>query len=160
MRLILSTKNPRNSTYSTEAGEVLYKVHKPRNTGTTVATVRKAVGTVNGVWAGDAERLPTRANLHTHTSHTASDQAKSDDLLHDDNNTRPISPEGETFADSDSGDEASGSVQQPTLEGQFAFYAQVEFHHLRWNPSHFRYNGLDVPTDKFFRKEGWSLFGR
>jgi hypothetical protein len=65
----------------------------------------------------------------------------------------------ETFVDSDSEDEPGPSTRNlPVLEGHFAFYAQVEFH--TFQSTRFRYNGLDVPVDEFFRKEGWSWFGR
>jgi hypothetical protein len=41
MRLILSSHNPRNTLYSTEAGQVLYKADK---SGSRVTSLRKAVG--------------------------------------------------------------------------------------------------------------------
>ncbi|XP_006458731.1 hypothetical protein AGABI2DRAFT_115754 [Agaricus bisporus var. bisporus H97] len=40
MRLILSSQNPRDSYYSTDAGQVIYKVNK---SGSSVTTLRKAV---------------------------------------------------------------------------------------------------------------------
>lgn len=153
MRLILSTRHPRNSTYSTETGEILYKVDKPLKLGSTVATIRKAIGTVNGVWSNGSEHSEARAKSPIHDKD--SDMEK-DDLIHDEGQ-RPSSPEDEAFADSDSEDDPSGSGV-PVLEGHFAFYAQVNFHSFQ--STRFCYNGLDVPVSEYFRKEGWSWYGR
>jgi hypothetical protein len=153
MRLIISTRHPRNSTYSTETGEILYKVDKPLKLGSSVATIRKAVGTVNGIWHDGPEHSKVRARSPIHDNDS---EMEMDDLTHDDSR-RPVSPDDEAFADSDSEDDPSGN-EAPTFEGRFAFYAQVDFH--TFQSTRFRYNGLDVPISEYFRKEGWSLYER
>ncbi|KAJ3567191.1 hypothetical protein NP233_g6520 [Leucocoprinus birnbaumii] len=64
MLLLLSSLNPVNSSYATETGQVLYKVNK---TITGPATIRKAVGTVQGVWRGDTGgfEIPGRKESRT-----------------------------------------------------------------------------------------------
>lgn len=52
MRLILSSHNPRDSLYSTEAGQNLYKVNK---SGSGIMTVRKAVSKPESHFACYAE---------------------------------------------------------------------------------------------------------
>ncbi len=145
MQLILSSRHPRNSTYSAETGEVLYKIDKPYKLSPTVATIRKAVGTVNGVWNGDSEQFKVKANPLVHSSDSDGEKG---DLIHDDSRWHN-SPDGEA--------RPSGS-EVPVFEGHFAFYAQVEFHKVQ--STRFRYNGLDVPVSEYFRKEGWSCYGR
>lgn len=140
MRLTLSTQHPRNSAYLADTGEVLYKVDKPLSLGSTIATIQKAVGTINGARQGDSER--SRPMIR------GSSLARSQgDFVHGDNQRR--SAQG--------GGEFSGNGEA-TFEGRFAFYAQIEFNQVL--PTRFRYNGLDVPVSKFFRKEGWSGHGR
>lgn len=119
MRLILSSEHPRNSSYSTETGEVLYKIDKPVKITSDVATIRKAVRTVNGVWHGDSN--------------------------------------GPSSSPSHGRGNGSGSGA-PVFEGHFAVYAQVEFHDF--GSTRFRYNGLDVKDSDFFRKQGFSWYGR
>lgn len=151
MRLTLSSRNPRNSTYSTEAGEVLYKVDKPLKLGP--ATIRKAVETVNGVWNHSSEHSNAQGKSPTHDKDPG---VAKDDLVHDEDR-RPASPEDEAFADSDSEDGPSGS-ELPVFEGHFAFYAQVDF--KTFKSTRFCYNGLVVPAGEYFRKEGWSWYGK
>lgn len=155
MRLILSSHHPRNSTYSTEAGQILYKVDKPLKLGNSVATIRKAVGTVNGVWQGDESESKARAK--SSFSDKEAVEREKDDLVYGGRSS--ADSRDELFADSDSEDEVGSSTRGvPVLEGHFAFYAQVEFH--TFASTRFRYNGLDVPVSEYFRKEGWSWFGR
>ncbi len=82
-----------------------------------------------------------------------------DELTHSDR--RPVSPNDKAFADSEGEEEEDGLASGsgvPTFQGHFAFYAQIEFHGI--NPTRLCYNGLDVPVTEFFRKEGWSSYGR
>lgn len=151
MRLILSSSYARNSTYTNEAGQILYKVDKPGTVlGPEIATIRKAVGTVNGVWMGD---FALRAN-------SLSSERQSMDKRDEGNEYNPGRySTDEEFNDSDMEDEAGPSTDvSPALEGHFAFYAQVEYNYFK--TSRFRYNSLDVSVKDFFRLEGSSWFGR
>ncbi|XP_006458728.1 hypothetical protein AGABI2DRAFT_176960 [Agaricus bisporus var. bisporus H97] len=161
MHLILSSRHPRNSRYHTEAGQVLYKVDKPRNVRSSIATIRKAINTSNGVCKGnftirDRPPLPDRHHLN----HTEREK----DEVPEDIRRRSVDSHDAPFADSDSEDEVeprqsmSGSHVMHMMEGHFAFYAQVEFH--SFSSTRFRYNSLDVSVSEYFRKEGWSWFGR
>ncbi|KAF9443147.1 hypothetical protein P691DRAFT_680154, partial [Macrolepiota fuliginosa MF-IS2] len=72
---------------------------------------------------------------------------------------RSLGSDDQAFADSDSEDEGGPSARNlPALQDQFAFYAQIEFH--TFNSTRFRYNSRDVPVSEYFRKEGWSWYGR
>jgi hypothetical protein len=153
MRFILSSRHPRNSVYSTEEGQVLYKVNKPKQLGCGVATIRKAVKTVNGVWEGDLEfKLGPKSTL------LDKEAQEKDELNQDDHYS--IDCQDDPFSNQDSGDDEPGpsTNESPAAEGHFAFYAQVEFHPFAL--SRFRYNYLDIPVREFFRKEGWSWYGR
>lgn len=44
------------------------------------------------------------------------------------------------------------------VEGRLVFYSQLNFH--AFTSFRFHYNYLDVPVCQFFRKEGWSRYGR
>jgi hypothetical protein len=153
MRLILSSRHPRNSTYSTEDGQILYKVNKPRQLGFGVATIRKAVKTVNGVWDGELEFKSGTKSTPLDTGSQDNDEPNTDDH-------GSVNSEDVVFSNQDSGDDESGpsANKLPAAEGHFAFYAQVEFQ--AFTSARFRYNYLDVPVQEFFRKEGWSWYGR
>ncbi|KAF5349674.1 hypothetical protein D9756_008870 [Leucocoprinus leucothites] len=154
MRLLMSSAHPRNCTYTNEAGQVLYKVDKPVTLeGTGTATIRKAVETVNGVWQGDASssgtKLPARGKS-PFVDHDSSDKWYEGN---DDSDRRSLD---QNFAGSDGEEESTSSL--PALEGHFAFYAQVEFHN--WHSSRFRFDGRELSVGDYFRKEGWSSYGR
>jgi hypothetical protein len=154
MRLILSSRHPRNSAYSTEDGHVLYKISQPRRLDFAVATIQKAVKTVNGVWTGDFG-----FNLGMNSTLLDVEARERDELDKDERYS--MNSQDDPFSSQDSGDdepEPSTDEEIPAAEGHFAFYAQVEFH--TFTSSRFRYNCLDIPVREFFRKEGWSWFGR
>ncbi|EKM83246.1 hypothetical protein AGABI1DRAFT_82873 [Agaricus bisporus var. burnettii JB137-S8] len=154
MRLILSSPHPRNSAYSTEDGQVLYKVDKPRKLRNEIATVRKAVNTVNGVWEGDFSFKKGA------TSPLLDVEPQEKNELDKDGERRSMNSQDGLFNNSDTEDDASGqsTSKEPAAEGHFAFYAQVEYH--TFASSRFRYNSLDVSVSDYFRKEGWSWYGR
>ncbi|KAF7777887.1 hypothetical protein Agabi119p4_3959 [Agaricus bisporus var. burnettii] len=154
MRLILSSPHPRNSAYSTEDGQVLYKVDKPRKLRNEIATVRKAVNTVNGVWEGDFSFKKGA------TSPLLDVEPQEKNELDKDGERRSMNSQDGLFNNSDTEDDASGqsTSKEPASEGHFAFYAQVEYH--TFASSRFRYNSLDVSVSDYFRKEGWSWYGR
>jgi hypothetical protein len=153
MRLTLSGRHPRNSAYVSETGQILYKVHKPRQFGPGTATIRKAVGTVHGVWEGDSNELVERR-----VKSSFSEKPEDSTDKRDDGGAGHGSSVDRGLDDSDLEDEAEPSDAGPAFEGHFAFYAQVEFR--AFEATRFRYNGFDVSVNDFFRKEGWSLWGR
>lgn len=160
MRLILSSRYPRNSTYSTETGHVLYKVNKPINDS--IATIRKAVSTVNGVWQGDLQlEVPRRQSLRSDVAVAVEDwedrdlgsyrsRESQDAQFADFVNLEENDHDSRLDHSFTSGSSASGE--------QFAFCSQVDFRLL--SPTRFYYNGLNVPVTEYFRKEGWSTYGR
>lgn len=153
MRLTLSSRHPRNSCYSTETGQILYKVDKPHASGSGTATIRKAVNTVNGVWDGNLESSISSASRHSDQAPVATEVVVENV---NDRSTSSLSvPYRGSTNELHSSRRESGST---TLGGYFAFYAQVEFHSI--TSSRFRYNNLDVPVDKYFRKGGWSSYGQ
>jgi hypothetical protein len=160
MRLILSSRHPRNCVYTTETGKILYKVDKPRRFGHGIATIRKAVGTVHGVWQGDglaAQALAPSLPV---------EKSPFDDPEPEEGGRSIESREDDApFADSDSDDdddvEGGSSVPSTSggaLEGHFAFLAQIEFHGIL--STRFHYNNLDVSADELFWREGRSWYGR
>jgi hypothetical protein len=155
MHLILSSRHPRNCLYSTEAGQILYKVDKPRSTHSNVATIRKAVNTLNGVGKGSfniQDKSPPADE--DHIIRKKEETAK-------DHHRRSIDSHDAPFADSEDEVEEGSRPSLSGLhvmEGHFAFYAQVEFH--TFSSTRFRYNSLDMPVSEYFRKEGSSWFGR
>ncbi|KAJ3572618.1 hypothetical protein NP233_g2959 [Leucocoprinus birnbaumii] len=163
MRLILSSRHPKNSTYSTESGQLLYKVDTPMKLGNRTATIRKAVATVDGVWQGSNDS-PRLSLTQSGEKSPFSDKYSSEKY-----DTVPI-PEAdrqsvdEVFIDSDDEDEVDGggagpsTLGLPELEGHFAFYAQIIFQ--TFQSSRFLLNSIETPVSDYFRKEGWSWFGR
>ncbi|KXN87036.1 hypothetical protein AN958_09382 [Leucoagaricus sp. SymC.cos] len=159
MRLILSSPHPRNSTYTTEDGRILYKVHKPYQLSSSIATIRKAVRAVNGVWQGDLyAHPPMEQRAHVKSTflpqRSSADNSRSGSEIKCD--VEHVFQVDEKLVGSDA--ENDTRVSSPLVEGHFAFYAQVEFR--VFSASRFRYNSLDVSVDDFFHKEGWSWFGR
>lgn len=164
MHLILSGRHPRNSTYTNgETGQVLYKVDKPHKlVGAGTATIRKAVGTVGGVWHGESaanstspgRSLTLRSSGRESSPHEQDNDRESERRLKGDGDRR--SSMDATFVDSDSEDvdEEEGA----TLEGHFAFYAQIEFNTF-WS-SRLRFDSRDISVSEYFRKEGWSWYAR
>lgn len=154
MRLLLDSAHPRNATYTNEAGQVLYKVDKPVTLdGMGTATIRKTVGTIEGIWQGDMS-LPSNPRAREQSPFPDSTHEWSEDGA--DGDRRSID---KPFSGSDDEDEQERSPNElPKFEGHFAIYAQVEFH--SWHSSRFRYNDLDVSVAEFFRKEGWRSYGR
>ncbi|KAJ3565825.1 hypothetical protein NP233_g7396 [Leucocoprinus birnbaumii] len=133
MLLLLSGRDPANSTYATETGQILYKVTKPLKSIFATATIQKAVGTVQGVWLGDggAFEYPDPGTPSTAgTSHEV-----------------PMFAEG-----NDDSQGLDNLAAQPSFEGHFAFIAQVEINVVK--PSLFRYNGLQVPVRDYLRFDG------
>lgn len=118
----------------------MYKVTTPLRLGPGTTTIRKAVGTIQGIWQGDSEtyELP---ELTRKTSDEEHGVKGSEEVLIDGVD-----------------DEPRNSMDVPTLEGHFAFFAQIEFR--AFSDSRFRYNSLDVPVNTYFRKLGWSWLGR
>ncbi|EKM83257.1 hypothetical protein AGABI1DRAFT_104959 [Agaricus bisporus var. burnettii JB137-S8] len=160
MRLILSSsRHPRNSAYSTETGQMLYKVDKPHKFGSSIATIRKAVKTIDGVWQGDLDsKYAGESFLVDNGEMIAGEQ---NELEKKSGERRSMDSQDAPFADTDSEkDNLLGRSTNglPVLEGNFAFHAQVEFH--TFNSTHFRYNNLDIPVNRYFCKEGWSWYGR
>jgi hypothetical protein len=156
MRLILSSRHPRNSTYSTEAGQILYKVDKPTKLTCSVATIRKALNADDDLWRG---KLDSKTTIESY--YDDNDETLDKDEREKDNKRRSLDSVDAPCADSESENEASigpGMDGLPVLEDIFSFYAQVEFHTFR--SSRFHYNSLDVPVSEFFHKEGWSWYGR
>jgi hypothetical protein len=162
MNLILSSRHPRNSTYThSETGQILYKVEP----GT--ATIRKAVGTVKGVWKGEPSsssgttRSPARQiSGVSERSKCGSSDVEGGGSGKDSHDRRRRSSVDETFVDSDDergeGEEAVDEI--PVLEGHFAFYAQIEF--KTFSSTRFRFDSEDVSVSEYFRKEGWNWYGR
>lgn len=156
MRLILSSRNPKTSTYTTDSGELLYKVDKSHVIRTGTVTIRKAVGTVQGVWQGDSLKPQSSPKSDPFSDKSSFD--KRDEPSMNDVDRRSVD---EAFADSDSEDdsEAGPSTKDlPVLEGHFAFASQIEFR--TFHHSQFRFNSIEQSTSEYFRKEGWSWFGR
>ncbi|KAJ3556101.1 hypothetical protein NP233_g12055 [Leucocoprinus birnbaumii] len=133
MHLFLSGRNPANSSYAAETGQVLYKVTTPLKVGPGTTTIRKAVGTVQGVWQGETGALELLKGVR--------EEFEGEEAARELDDGESVSPTG-----------------APILEGHFAFFAQIEFH--AFADSRFRYNSLDVPVSTYFRKEGWSWLGR
>ncbi|KAJ3565824.1 hypothetical protein NP233_g7397 [Leucocoprinus birnbaumii] len=181
MRLILSSRHPRNSSYSTESGEILYKVTKPPRLGPRTVTIRKAVGTVQGVWQGDPDqsrprsisassssasrgiraKVPTRPGTsESMVSKMTGRNRRDSELVDVDGGGRKSPTDDEGFTDSDDEDEEEEGVEpgSPTYEGHFAFYAQIEFNALL--SPRFRFDSREVSVKEYFRKEGWSWYGR
>lgn len=183
MRLILSGRHPRNSTYATESGQVLYKVDKPNNVGPRTATIRKAVGTVHGIWQGNLDPLPRSPTSVSSSSASRGNRAKwrgragssdaavskgaspgsrrDSELVDVGEDRRRSSIEDQAFADSDDEEEEGGLGEEPrspVYEGHFAFYAQIDF--KTFLSSRFRFDSRDVSVKEYFRKEGWSWYGR
>lgn len=179
MRLILSSRHPRNSTYTTETGQILYKVNKPRRFGYGVATIRKAVGTVHGVWQGNGlgpEVLVPSVTAPVEKS--PFDDPEPEEEEEGDGRRRSMDSQDDSapFADSnsnsnsdldsvdsvDSVDAVEGRSSVPStsgsLQGHFAFLAQIEFH--GFSPTRYLYNNLNVSVDELFRKVGGSWYGR
>ncbi|XP_006462973.1 hypothetical protein AGABI2DRAFT_186774 [Agaricus bisporus var. bisporus H97] len=165
MRLILSSRYPRNSTYSTETGQVLYKVNKPNTFNDGIATIRKVVNTVNGVWQGDLQSQAIRPQSPHSDTAVAEQGVQEWGSL---NPYRSRDSQDARFADSDReeddphndhelGPSTASGLPSPDL-AQYAFCAQVDFRFL--TPTRFYYNGLNVPVTEYFRKEGWSAYGR
>jgi hypothetical protein len=168
MRLILSSRYPRNSTYSTETGHVLYKVNKSHKFNDGIATIRKAVNTVDGVWGGDLQSQRTTLRPQSPDSDTAAEvEHEGGDLSpyrsRESQDARFASSDPENDDHCEAGPSTTGSHTGTTsgpseYEEQFAFCAQVDFRFL--TPTRFYYNGLNVPVTEYFRKEGWSAYGR
>ncbi|KAF9442550.1 hypothetical protein P691DRAFT_714273 [Macrolepiota fuliginosa MF-IS2] len=160
MRLTLSTRHPRNSTYTTETGEVLYKVDTIRKfPDPGVTTIRKAVDTVNGVWLGDSEQLSGHRAKPTFPEGKSlvSDKGGDDHSI----DGRRSADSGFAVGDSEHGDESrtrSSVGEMPVREGYFAFYAQIDFRVFR--STRFQWDGHDVSVNKYFHEEGWSGYGR
>ncbi|KXN82687.1 hypothetical protein AN958_02252 [Leucoagaricus sp. SymC.cos] len=157
MRLTLSTRHPRNSAYTTESGVTLYKVDKPRTIANGTATIRKAVGTVHGVWQDGSLKLPDSDRPKSPFS-DKEDMGKEPSEL----NAERRSVDG-TFTVSDLEDEGGDGPNtmgknSPALEGHFAFIAQVEFQTLE--STRFHFDGRSVSVADYFRKQGWSSYGR
>ncbi|KXN87011.1 hypothetical protein AN958_09357 [Leucoagaricus sp. SymC.cos] len=181
MRLILSGRHPRNSTYTnSQTGEILYKVDKPRKLGPGTATIRKAVRTVGGVWRGPDNGIGESSSSSSGrpqngtrkssvgswpTATTISTSDKCDTVLDSSKGEERRSVDEEFAIDSDDEAVVKGSAsasgrgeQVPAFEGHFAFYAQIEF--KRFLSTRFRYDSLDVSVSEYFRKGGWSWYGR
>ncbi|KAF7777710.1 hypothetical protein Agabi119p4_3782 [Agaricus bisporus var. burnettii] len=147
MRLILSSsRHPRNSAYSTETGQMLYKVDKPHKFGSSIATIRKAVKTIDGVWQGDLDsKYAGESFLVDNGEMIAGEQ---NELEKKSGERRSMDSQDAPFADTDSeNDNLLGPSTNglPVLEGNFAFHAQVEFH--TFNSTHFRRDGLGTAGD-------------
>ncbi|KAF9447155.1 hypothetical protein P691DRAFT_707235 [Macrolepiota fuliginosa MF-IS2] len=160
MRLILSHRS-RNSTYSTETGEVLYKVNTPRQfPGPGVTTIRKAVDTINGVWLGDSEQSNPRAKPTFYKRKLlVSDKGKDDSSI---DGGRPVEldvDDAVVVSDSEHEDQTlrSSASEIPVHEGHFAFCAQIDFR--TFQPTRFQYDGHDVPVSQYFHRS-WSWRGR
>lgn len=136
MLLLLSSKKPANSSYVTETGQILYKVNRRKPT-TGPVIIRKAVGTVQGVWHGDSgtHELPDRR-------------------VSRENSTAP-EVEGQLLDETEN--DPSSSIEGPKFEGHFAFSAQIGFN--AFANSRFQYNSLDVPVQTYLRREGWHWTG-
>jgi hypothetical protein len=162
MRLILSSRHPRNSVYTTETGQVLYKVDKPHKFGHGIATIRKAVGTVHGVWQGDG--LGPKVLVPSLSVEKSPFDDPEPEVEEGRRDSMDSEDEDVPFADSDSDSddvaERGSSVPSTSgvLEGHFAYLAQIEFHGI--SSTRFHYNNLDVSVDELFRKEGRSWYGR
>ncbi len=185
MRLILSTPDPRNSTYTTNAGQILYKVKESSGRlKSEIATIQKAsVNSVHGgvwqwrggsepTWLGpisfptpvfadpgcpDINGIPSTTN-DFYPEPTTWPRYGDGNVLHGYDQRRPITfPTPTTFADTNT-DDFSKRKGAPKSEGHFTFCAEIKFHII--SPTWFRYNGLDIPVDEYFRKKGWSWYGR
>ncbi|KAF5349704.1 hypothetical protein D9756_008876 [Leucocoprinus leucothites] len=161
MRLILSSRCPKNSTYSSESGQLLYKVDTPCKLGVRTATIRKAVATVNGVWQSSSDSKKFQSIPSREKSPFDDDKhiiEKQGEGSLPDSDRRSVD---EAFTDSDEEDNEKGGpsiTDLPELEGHFAFYAQIKFQ--TFHSSRFLLNGIDTSVSDYFRKEGWSWFGR
>lgn len=161
MRLILSSRHPKNSTYSTESGQLLYKVDTPYKLGVRTATIRKAVATVDGVWQSNSDSrklqsIPSREKSPFGDDKHAIEKQEEGSVPESDRR----SVDG-AFIDSDEEDNNEGgpsTMDLPELEGHFAFYAQIKFQ--TFQSSRFRVDSFDTSVSDYFRKEGWSWFGR
>ncbi|KAJ3554802.1 hypothetical protein NP233_g12347 [Leucocoprinus birnbaumii] len=155
MRLVMSNANPRNCTYRNEAGQVLYKIHKPITVdGAGTATIQKAVETVKGVWLGESTHteLPGRGRS-PFVDDAGADSSEKWYEGKDDSDRRSLDKD---FAGSDGEEEDTKDL--PALEGHLAFYAQVEFR--CWHSSRFRIDGREISVNDYFRKGSWSSYGR
>ncbi|KAF5349553.1 hypothetical protein D9756_008801 [Leucocoprinus leucothites] len=134
MLLLLSSKKPANSSYVTETGQILYKVNRRKPT-TGPVIIRKAVGTVQGVWHGDSgtHELPDRR-------------------VSRENSTAP-EVEGQLLDETEN--DPSSSIEGPKFEGHFAFSAQIGFN--AFANSRFQYNSLDVPVQTYLRREAAAI---
>lgn len=100
MNLHLSERSPLHSTFSNDAGQVIYTVETPMGLGTRISTIRKVIS----------------------------------------NNVVP---------------EIGHEVD---MQDRFGFLAQVK--HKPFSSSILKFAGDEIETKKYFRKEGWGLYGR